>query len=246
MSQPLIGMSAHTHTVNDYVRYACAASYVRAVIVHGGIPVLIPPGQTGASLHQVLEGIHGLLLPGGVDLGPRHYGHTAHAKLGSVDAELDALELPLARIAYALDIPILGICRGIQSLAVALGGSLCQDIPSEMDCVPHEVREHGRSHPAHDINIDPESRLAHIMGATMLRVNSLHHQCVRDLPDSLAAVARAPDGVVEAVEGVDKRFVVAVQCHPEEMWESTLSDFSHLFEAFIAAARDYGNHRIQR
>lgn len=197
--------------------------------------MLIPP-VSAAVLDDYLDLIDGLLVPGGADVDSSLYGEEAHHCLGSVDPELDRMEMRLLEHAFDRDLPILGICRGIQSLAVALGGALYQDLPTQIPGLTHELRENDRSFLAHDISISQGSRLESILGKTSIGVNSLHHQSVRMLPQALRAVARSEDGIIEAVEAPRKRFVVGLQCHPEELWESTEPAFSRVFAAFLHEA----------
>ena len=212
--------------------------YVEAVLAAGGAPICIPLGLDDESLDRVYTMIDGLLVPGGDDVAPRRYGGTPNAYLGDVDEARDELELALTTRAFHDDLPVLGICRGIQVLAVAAGGTLYQDLPTEfLGRVRHEVREFGRNHLAHSITLEAGSRLAAALGCTVARVNSFHHQAVRDMPEGFVVSARSADGLVEGIEAAGDRFVVGVQCHPEELWSSTAPEFSRLFEAFVDAAR---------
>lgn len=233
--KPLIGIPAHTRTIDGSTWYGVRESYCAAIRAHGGIPVAIPPVVT--LVDDYVEHFAGLLIPGGTDIDPAHYGEVPHSTLLPVDENLDQTELALIRRAHDRDRPMLAICRGIQSLAVAMGGSLIQDLPAEHTGVRHEVRENGRQFLAHDIQIDPSSRLAALLESERVAVNTLHHQAVKTLPQGLIATAWAHDGIVEAAEAPDRRFVVAVQCHPEELWNSTAPEFSGLFSAFIEACR---------
>ena len=233
---PVIGIPAHRHSQPGFDAYRVRDTYPAAIVAHGGLPVVLTPGEPKAA-KAYLDLIDGLLVPGGSDVDPRHYDEPAHPNLGAVDEELDRLELELIRRAYERDMPILAICRGMQSLAVALGGSLYQDLPTQIEGERHEVREHGREHLAHAINLDPRSRLAEILGRESISVNSFHHQAVRDMPDGLTASGWAGDGIMEAAEAPSKRFVVAVQCHPEELWREAEPAFGRLFAAFVEAAR---------
>jgi putative glutamine amidotransferase len=213
-------------------------NYVDAVLAAGGAPVCIPVGLDDESLDRVYATFDGLLLPGGDDVAPRRYGGKPNAYLGDVDEARDELELALTTRAFDDDLPMLGICRGIQVLAVAAGGTLYQDLPTEFPAhVPHEVREFGRNHLAHAITLEAGSRLAAALGCTVARVNSFHHQAIQDMPDGFMVSARSADGLVEGIEATGDRFAVGVQCHPEELWSSTAPEFSRLFEAFVDAAR---------
>jgi putative glutamine amidotransferase len=191
-------------------------------------------------IEQIYRLLDGLLLPGGVDVAPEQYGEEPHPALGDVDEDRDYLELALARSALRDDLPILGICRGIQILAVAAGGTLYQDLPQQWGSgVRHEVREFGRDYLTHGIAIDPASRLASALHCTTAQVNSFHHQAVRDVPRGFTVAAQSEEGLVEAIERPDRRFVVGVQCHPEELWRTTAPEFAGLFSAFVQAVRDH-------
>jgi putative glutamine amidotransferase len=154
-----------------------------------------------------------------------------------VDETRDELELTLATWALRDRLPTLGICRGIQVLAVAAGGTLYQDLPSQVAQVGlHDVREHGRDHLAHELIVEPGSRLAGILGPGSVLVNTFHHQAVLDVPAGFVVTARAPDGVVEAIEGAGEDFLMGIQCHPEGIWQTTGPQWARLFSAFVEAA----------
>jgi putative glutamine amidotransferase len=198
--------------------------YRRAVEAAGAEAIELPPGT--AELPEV----EGLLLPGGWDVDPSFYGEQPDEKVGPIDHDLDETELRLFGQARAQEIPILGICRGQQVINVAMGGSLIQHLEG------HEVRAQGRSHLAHTIEVDPSSELGRAAGEHQIRVNSLHHQAIRDLAPGLQQTARGEDGTVEAVES-DDGLIVAVQCHPEEL-TTDLPWARRLFERFVARARE--------
>lgn len=208
--------------------------YVRSVERSGALPVVLPPvGHEHAP--ELLERVDGLLLSGGVDLDPALYGQPRHARLGRVDRARDEFELALTRRALKLDLPILAICRGQQVLNVATGGTLIQDIPSEVrGAMKHEAGG-ARTRRSHDVEVAAGSKLAAILGRGPLRVNSFHHQAIEQLGSGLEVTARSPgDGVIEAVEMRDRAFVVAVQWHPESFWSEAVS-FQALFDAHAAA-----------
>lgn len=221
------------------VRSAIGQQYIDAVVAAGGAPVGIPLGLEQEGLDAVYGIIDGLLLPGGDDVGPERYGHERHDMLGLVDDERDELEIALAQRALRDGLPILGICRGIQVLAVAAGGTLYQDLPTQYASgLLHDVREFGRDHLCHALRIEPRSRLAAAIGCSTSDVNSFHHQAVWDVPAGFVVSARSEDGVIEAIEAVDRPFVVGVQCHPEGIWATTAPHFAGLFSAFVEAARE--------
>lgn len=217
--RPLIGITCATHSSESgRPWFGLYQSYARAVAAAGGAPVLIPTlgASETDSLRRLFDSLDGLLLPGGADLQPSTYGAEPHPRLGDVDPQLDETEIQLARWALAERLPVLGICRGQQTLNVAAGGTLYQDIPSDLpDALTHRVEP--RNAMAHPIEVQADSRLADLLGATSVPVNSLHHQAVHEVAASFEVVARAPDGVIEGLEHPDHPFAVAVQFHPEEL-----------------------------
>lgn len=200
------GVSSHT-VVNDYVT---------AVVKAGGIPLLLPATSDAGVMAATLEHVDGVLLTGGVDVDPHYFGEEPHPMLGDVNARRDTFEMLLIHQAVAREMPIFGICRGMQMLNVALGGTLWQDIPSQVpDADNHRVTvEHG-SPIAHTVDIEPGTTSAMVMGATTLAVNSRHHQAVREVAPSLKVTGHSPDGIAEMLEGYPDRPILAVQWHPE-------------------------------
>lgn len=217
--RPLIGITCARQTTDSgRPWFGLHHTYARAIVFAGGSPVLIP--SLGAAdvdaVRPIFESVDGLLLPGGADMQPSTYGAEPHPKQGGVDSALDETELQLARWALDEQLPVLGICRGQQCLNVAAGGTLYQDILSEIPgALTHRVEP--RNALAHHIRVEPDSRLADLLGATHVSVNSLHHQAVRDVAPSFQVVARAPDGVIEGLERPNHPFAVSVQFHPEEL-----------------------------
>ena len=216
--RPRIGITTSPRRGAEYY-----VPYRRAVEAVGAEPVDLPPGTAR------LPDLDGLLLPGGWDLDPALYGEKPDPKLGPVDRELDETELRLFSQAHEQGLPVMGICRGQQVINVAMGGSLRQHLDG------HEVRQFGRGHLAHTIEVDPRSELGRAAGDHRIRVNSLHHQAIEKLAPGLVETARGDDGTVEAVETSDG-LIVAVQCHPEEL-TSNLPWARRLFESFVARAR---------
>jgi putative glutamine amidotransferase len=213
-------------------------TYVDALIRAGAAPLLIPNLTDQALLHTFYERLDGVLLSGGDDVDPRHYGEDRHEKCGTITPERDATELPLTRWAIEDGKPLLGICRGIQVLNVALGGTLYQDIQAQVPGAGRHDWHRGypRNHPAHVVEIPAQARLAHLLGTTSLPVNSLHHQAVKDVAPGLTPAGRAPDGIVEAVEAEDHPFAIGVQWHPEELAGEDLCA-QRLFDALVQACR---------
>jgi putative glutamine amidotransferase len=212
--------------------------YVESVRRAGGEPRVLsldaPPS---------LEGLDGILFTGGGDVDPAHYHEARHAKTNEPDADRDAFELELARLALATDTPLLAICRGLQVLNVAAGGTLIQDIASEMNQgLGHQVDTPPFAI-AHEVWVTPGSALSRVMedqlaDGDVLQVNSRHHQAVARTASGFNVAATAPDGVVEAIERPNARFCIAVQWHPENFWRT--GEFRSLFEEFVKAAESVG------
>lgn len=236
--KPLIGISSGTFHDKAWCPPIAGhrQSYIDAVVNAGGVPLLIPPLADEAVLRALYERIDGVLLAGGGDIAPSWYGEEPHAYLGNVDTARDHTEMPLARWAFAESKPILGICRGVQVLNVALGGSLYQDIPSQIDTtLEHDVSytKEDWTYMAHELRIASDSRLARVLGVAQLRTNSLHHQSVKAIATGLRPTAWAPDGVIEALEGHNGSFVMGVQCHPEALQEQADPRWQGLFRALV-------------
>ena len=216
--RPKIAITTSPRKGADYY-----APYRRAVEAAGAEPVDVAPGA------ERLPEVDGLLLPGGWDVDPSLYGEKKDEKVGPIDRELDDTELLMFKQARERELPVLGICRGQQVINVAMGGTLVQHLED------HDIRTHGRSHLAHTIEVDPSSELGHAAGEHKIRVNSFHHQAVKQLAPGLHESATGEDGTVEGVE-TDDGLIVAVQCHPEEL-TTDLPWARRLFERFVARAR---------
>ena len=207
-------------------------NYLNRISDTGGEAVVLVPGAV--DLATVLDGIDGLLVPGGTDVDPAHFGESPVPELLPVDAGRDELELALIREAMRRDMPLLAICRGFQVLNVACGGRLQQHIPDD----GHRALDGGRGDSRwHAVAIDEASQLAGLMGAGTRQVNSRHHQAVRRgmVADGLIESAVSPDGCIEGLESPAHRFVVGVQWHPER--PEMMPDFAPLFDAFVGATR---------
>jgi putative glutamine amidotransferase len=216
--------------------------YVRALAASGATPWLIPllPDDE-ATLRDIYTHLDGLFLTGGVDIDPAQYGEERHERCDRSDSARDWTELNLIRWALADRLPILGVCRGIQALNVACGGSLYQDVTEQHtqaikhDYFPSPATGFTRDFLAHSVRIQPGSRLLQLLGSEQMAVNSMHHQGIKRLAPDLTATAFAPDGLIEAVERPDLPFVVGVQWHPEELVE-TQAPMRRLFVGFVTAA----------
>lgn len=215
--------------------HAMREDYVRSVEQAGAVPVVLPPVRP-EDVPALLERLDGVLLSGGVDVDPVLYGQAPHPKLGRVNRRRDDFELALTREALRRDLPILAICRGHQVLNVATGGTLVQDIPSIVEGAMEHDAPGPRWRRSHRVEVTASSRLREILGEDALSVNSLHHQAVDRVGEGLLMSARSPDGVVEGLEMPGRRFVVAVQWHPESFW-SRPDSFQPLFDAHVEACR---------
>ncbi|MEF3274671.1 MAG: gamma-glutamyl-gamma-aminobutyrate hydrolase family protein [Chloroflexus sp.] len=241
-TRPLIGITAmHHHASTDGRELqAVRSTYLRAIEAAGGIPLIIYLTADLSAIRALYDTCAGILLPGGNDIDPVHYGEPPHPQLSPIDPYRDAVELALARWAAAEGKPLLGICRGLQVINVALGGTLYQDIPSQYDTqIDHRANSHTQEWTAitHPMTITAHSRLATILHTSQIGCNTMHHQAVKTLAPGLRAVGHAPDGIIEAFESTDTHYLLAVQCHPEHLWHSSEPRWQALFTDFVAACR---------
>jgi putative glutamine amidotransferase len=241
---PLIGVPTQTLQVIDGIPDSLPLSWVMnhryftALAAVGAAPVMVPLLE-GEALRAVYESLDGVFLAGGVDVDPSSYGHERHTLCGSTDRERDRVELQLARWSLEDGKPLLGVCRGMQVINVARGGSLYQDCGDQYpDSIKHDYFPNAgyeRDYLAHEARVVADTRLRRAYGVPEIRVNSMHHQGIRDMGEGLVASAYAPDGLVEALEDPDRPFAVGVQWHPEMLVESD-EGTRRLFRAFVEAA----------
>jgi putative glutamine amidotransferase len=248
MSKPLIGVTVSEirakedaqrvpHGEPVQTEMTLGLAYMRAVERAGGIPVAIAPLGT-ESVEQLLDHLTGLLITGGPDLDPSCYGAERHAELGPTDSGVDAFEIALCRHGDARGMPILGICRGAQVLNIARQGTLHQHVPDVTDgSLEHRQSEAG-DQTTHEVRLAPESSLQETLGGGPVAVNSFHHQAIDRIGVALRPVAWSQDGLLEAVEDIDGRFVVGVQWHAETLIErpEQLALFERLIEAATLAS----------
>ncbi|MFC4410016.1 gamma-glutamyl-gamma-aminobutyrate hydrolase family protein [Chungangia koreensis] len=230
--KPLIGITAEIREGN----YFLPPIYSKVVIQAGGIPVLIPqiPDE---DIQEMCNQIDALLVTGGEDIDPGYYGQEPHVDLGIITPRLDRMEYLLVQEFLKQDKPYIGICRGLHMLNVVNGGSLYQSIHTERE---KEVIQHKqkapRTHRAHTVKLEKDSRMFELLGEDEFKVNSFHHQACNKVPDSLKIVATAKDGIIEGVESPEHSFVFGFQWHPEEFaWDGD-EPSQHLFKSFIDAA----------
>jgi putative glutamine amidotransferase len=227
----LVGISSYARSGKTVLAFSLPTGYVDAVRAAGAVPIVLPTGEPDPG--KLLEPLSALIISGGGDIDPKSYGGSAHETLYSVSEERDAFEFALARAALAdTRVPLLCICRGLQVLNVACGGTLHAHLPDVIgDAVDHRLPE--RQPATHPVRIDADSRLAAILGRTTCDVISWHHQAIDRLGDGLRPVAWASDGVIEAIEHVQHPWCVAVQWHPEMQLDDPLQ--ARLFRALVGS-----------
>jgi putative glutamine amidotransferase len=238
VSGPRIAVSGVVRHWDGAERTGVNSSYLRSVLAAGGMPILLSPLIGAARAAAALEGAEALLLTGGEDIDPSWYGQQPSPHLGRVDRERDLFELALFASARQRELPILGICRGIQLINVALGGTLWQDLATERAGPLEHDSPAARNARVHTVDLVPGSRAAEALGTLQLEANSFHHQGVRETAGKLVASGRAADGLVEAVESAPGTpWLLAVQWHPEEMHAEAAARDHGLFRSLISATR---------
>lgn len=220
---PVIGIT--TNFENE--KATLAAPYYEQVVRAGGIPLLIPPISEMRDMEQVLSQIDGLILSGGADINPLWMGEQPHVQLGEINAKRDRHELLITILAHNRQMPILGICRGMQTIAAALGGSVIQYLSTTPQSIKHS-QDADKTHATHTVSLESESIIARLYDSQQICVNSFHHQAVGRVPEGMKVTGTAPDGVIEAMEDPVKANVVAVQWHPEHMGDHGLKLFDYI------------------
>jgi len=235
-SMPLIGVSCGI----DYDKgfSYLKQGYYRALQKSGALVVLLTADEEGYE-NKLIERLDGILLSGGPDIDPVHFGEESYTFNGNISPDRDRQEIELAKLAFAGGKPILGICRGIQVLNVALGGTIYQDIKTQVN--ENKLLKHDQDapvwYPSHSIMINKESRVYECFGEETARVNSFHHQAVKDVAQGFKATAQASDGIIEAIEYIGDQYAVGVQWHPETMWEKD-NMYLEIFKAFVKACSE--------
>lgn len=243
---PVIGISSYNSTDASMADL----TYIECVKKAGAIPVAIPVLSDSVQIEQVMSMLDGIIMTGGGDFDPlRWYGEQPRREMTIIQYERDDYDIMMARAAIAKGVPVLGICRGEQLLAVAFGGALWQDIPSQVEGnVKHNQMPTNPKYPTHSIYIEKGSILAKLLGKEEVRVNSLHHQGIKRMPEGLKAIAHSADGVVEAVERAGRikgykdagGWILGLQFHPEILVANGGNNtFLPIFETFVNEARKY-------
>ncbi|GJQ37140.1 MAG: gamma-glutamyl-gamma-aminobutyrate hydrolase [Anaerolineaceae bacterium] len=235
MAKPLIGITTFNGK-NDYGRPISGVqhTYIRAVAQGGGIPILIPVILEEGDRDDLYSRLQGVLFSGGGDLAIKYFSGEDHPRIADVDDFRDTTELSLLKQSVEDGKPFLAICRGVQVMNVALGGSLYTHIPDQFTTLLNHDQDEFTTI-AHPVNIDEASRMAEIFGETLLQVNSLHHQGLKDVASDLKVVGHAPDGMIEAVELPSHPYAMGVQWHPE--WLTDQPVMRRLFKSFVDASK---------
>lgn len=244
MNRPIIGISGSRSKEERHL--FIRENYMESVLRAGGLPVLLPHFADEETARAVLGTLDGLLLAGGGDVRPSCYGEQTLPACGEPDDQRDQFELLMIRGALELGMPIFGICRGIQILTVAMGGTLYQDIESQLGIEKlRHSQEPPYGEPVHTVRFERGSLFARLTGAQEMRTNSMHHQCVREPGKRLVVEGLSEDGIVEAVRAADSEDVFAVQFHPEYLSDHS-EQAARLFEHLVARAGAYGERRAAR
>ena len=245
--RPRIAVSGVVRTWDGGERTGVNAAYVRALVATGALPITVSPLIGSELAEQALGPFHALVLTGGEDVDPVHYQAAPSPRLGPVDQLRDHFELALFVEARRRRMPVLGICRGLQLINVAMGGTLWQDLPTERPGPIDHSPGIGRGELCHPVRLAAGSRAARALGTTRLQANSIHHQAIRDNAPELIATARSDDGVIEAGETTgESHWVLAVQWHPEELHEHTEAPDRGLFAAVCEAAHGWQDAQADR
>ena len=248
MKKPIIGITPlynYSEPQMTRIKMWMNNSYFDAIEDAGGIPVMLPWQNNDTDIARALEIVDGVILPGGSDISPLYFGEVVLEQCEDILPSRDEAEILLTKYAYEKDVPLLGICRGCQVINVAMGGTLYQDIPSQLNRedgvkIIHSPKNIPAEYPSHRVNFSKDSRLYECFGQDEIFVNSLHHQAAKEIAPAFFASAHAEDGITEAVESISKdRFFLGVQWHPETMFKND-ENSRRLFRYFI----DYASSKM--
>lgn len=215
--KPVIGLTCSSEDLMNGSLNKLNNTYINAVDKGGATPIIIPILQDGSNIEEYLEIVDGIIFTGGGDISPLYFGEDPINEIGQIDYDRDLIEMALFQKSYEKDIPVFGICRGLQLINIALGGDIYQDIYAQVPNVQGHTCMHNIQEGYHVINILKDSILYDIFKKNKLLVNSQHHQAIRKLGHNLKVTARSNDGIIEAVESTNDKFVLGVQFHPEAM-----------------------------
>ena len=242
MTKPIIGISGSV-IIDDggmfpgYHRSYVNEDYVDSVVQNGGVPYIIPFTENDEVIKMQLDNVQGLILSGGHDVDPRFYNEEPKQKIGVTWPERDHFDMRLLKLAETNGIPVLGICRGAQIINIAHGGNLYQDLAYRSEETLKHMQGHSPSLPTHGMKVDKNSKLAEVLGKTEFRVNSFHHQLIKDVAPDLIATAKSPDGVIEGLENKEGS-ILAVQWHPEMLHNNKKVTFmNNLFKWVVDNAK---------
>ena len=234
--QPIIGITSDYSSKGDIFKgpaYFVGINYILAIQEAGGIPVILPYSINSKIIEKLIERIDGLVITGGnFDISSEYYGEKPIIGTENLNEERTGFEIEMARIGMERDMPILGICGGEQLLNVAGGGSLFQDIETQVNGASQHQQKTPKSLPHHPVNIKPGTKLHFILGCNKINVNSTHHQSIKDVGKRFVINAKAEDGIIEGIESTENSFVIGVQWHPEFLYQKE-KRFHKLFQRFI-------------
>lgn len=234
--KPIIGITTYqSKNLHGQPTVVLMQSYIDAIMQAGGVPVLIPSMIAEDGWDALYSRLDGILFSGGGDIALEHFSGDSHPRIDDVEPERDSVELKMLNAAASDGKPMLGICRGCQVMNVALGGTLYTHIPDQLpNALDHAYPGNKRTILVHEVKLEEGTHIAEVMGEPIVKVNSLHHQGLKDIAPSLRVTGYAPDGLVEAVELPDHPFAIAVQWHPE--WLTDQESTRNLFRKFVEAA----------
>ncbi|NTW42938.1 MAG: type 1 glutamine amidotransferase [Anaerolineaceae bacterium] len=235
---PIIGITSGKILGNSQLtRISLIDKYVQAIQLAGGVPLVIPTGLTSSELVSCRQVFDGFLLTGGGDIAIERFDGEPNSRISDVDPDRDRMEIEITQYAFEENIPLFGICRGIQVINVTMGGSLFTDINSQREnSIKHDwYPEVARNYEAHSVKIVENSKVHQIIHGDEVNVNSLHHQAIQTLGNHLSPTAYAPDGIIEAIESPPHLFFLGVQWHPE--WMLSSPSMVNLFKQFVSSAK---------
>lgn len=235
--RPIIGLTSGFKNIDETVFSSIDYDYIMAVSEAGGLPITLPIVKENILTKNYMKEMDGLIFTGGEDISPLLYGENPISQIGAVSFVRDKFEMCLFKSAREHHLPIMGICRGMQLINVALGGTLYQDINKQIEgSLGHRSFNKNLEQPHHKVSLTKDSRLYTLINKKEIGVNSFHHQSVKEIGKDLKAVAYSNDGIIEAIESVDSTFVLGMQWHPERMTHE-YPMFKKIFELFISACK---------